>query len=270
MRPLVRRKFPSILCILNILVTLTFVPGCQKTRLPELTQKEREQVEPLLNFILFEHPGVFVLFGSKPMSACSLPPRESYTEEEWQRHIATLPEQLRAQLSIVKCNLNEQWEGWKRVSTKFPAMKNFLLVERNRDLFLLDVEKCSKVVSRQYPFFKQLVGNDFSVREAVFEIQNEKSLFWDKVFSNHRAMGLLFGFGEENIQRFEEKEKRYFSSSEAIPFGQSNAQIFSIPMFVTQPNDPVVLQYKKERDQIYKIYEGKDALQVSLQRLHGF
>jgi len=123
--------------------------------------------------------------------------------------------------------------------------------------------------SANYPFFKKLVGGDFSVKKVIQEIQNQDSLFWKKVLSNHKAMGLLFGFGEENIQLFESTEERFFSSDEDIPFGQANMKFFSIPVFVTKPNDPMMHQYKKEREQIRKSYEGKDMVQTSLQCLFG-
>lgn len=259
--------------MVGILVTTAFVASCQKESLPKLSREEKELIEPIFNFILFEHPGAFVLFGSKPMSACSLPPRESYTKEELQRQIAALPEASRKQALIVHCDLNTQWDAWKDISAKFPPMKKFLLIERpsgiSRDVFVVNSEMCSGIIHKNYPFFKDLLGSDFSVNEAVLSIQNNESIFWEKVLSNHKAMGLLFGFGEENIQIFVEGGERFFSSSENIPFGQANMQIFSIPVFVTRPNDPMTHHYEKERERIRKGYRGKDMIQTSLQRLFG-
>ncbi len=268
---LVKKKFAAILDLKWIFVTLLFFAGCQQRASTNLTLEERQQLEPLFNYVFFQNPGVFVLFGSKPMSECSLPPLDSMSKEEAQKAFESMPESLRAQACLVECHLNEQWEVWKTVSKRLPLSSKYLLIEKNhgqgRILFFVHVVKCQEVIAAHYPYFKELLGNDFSVPTAVLEIQNERSEFWNKALTDHKAMGLLFGFGEENIALFDCPSSECCFASKSDPFSQASAKEFPIPTFLTTPNHPMIHQYESEREQIRKLYNEQDMLEISLNGL---
>ena len=268
---LVKKKFATILNLQWIFVTLIFFSGCQQKSGIKLTLEERQQLEPLFNYVFFQNPGVFVLFGSKPMSECSLPPLDSMSQEEAQRALDSLPESLRAQACLVECHLNEQWDVWKMVSKRLPLSPKYLLIEKEhgqgRILFFMHVAKCQEVIATHYRYFKELLGSDFSVPTAVLDIQNERSEFWNKVLTDHKAKGLLFGFGEENISLFESPSSECCFASKSDPFSQASFKEFPIPEFLTTPNHPMVHQYEKEREQIRKLYDEQDMLEISLNGL---
>lgn len=208
-------------------------------------------------------------------------------------------------------NIEDLWDKWEKIQHRFSIKKRFLLVKRERpreswkelfprctaiyDVLFVDVVKTALVIQENYELFKQAVGYDFDPLEAVFELENESSNFWNKVKGKEAwrysyLWGLLYGFGKENafshfwksrhIRAIEcnEKEKllaaslKKWSSCKNRPsLTDSNAftiSNFTIPIFNSfSENDPVATKYEAEREKIKQLYKGKDFVFFTLELL---
>lgn len=208
-------------------------------------------------------------------------------------------------------NIEDLWNKWEKIQHRFPLKKRFLLVKKERpkedwkelfpnytaiyDIFLVDMVKTALVIQENYELFRQAVGYDFDPLEIVFELENEKSKFWDKIHGKDAwrysyLWGFLYGFGKENTfthfwksrhlraTNCSEKEKLFAASIKKWPscknrtaFTDKNAftlSNFTIPVFNSfTENDPVVAKYEAERENIRQLYKGKDFVAYTLELL---
>lgn len=236
-----------------------------------LSQEEKASLESLFNYMLFEDSGVFVLFGSKPLCEMQFPPFLSLEESE--KAIEQIPDEIKeiGHLVEVKTDYLKEWRKWKKIKNRFPIEK-YLFAERGSSFFLIDKERTAQVIRENYGFFKKIIGFDFSPRKVVLEIEDQNSSFWTAVFQDHIAMGVLYGFGRKNAELFSDVAQNKspdfrFSTTEKIGIFEANASHFTIPVFVSYRNDPMVTLYEKEKAQITRLYKEKDLFEVTLAQL---
>ena len=177
------------------------------------------------------------------------------------------------------------------VIEKIPLSANYILKREKLELsteegpipfyniFFVNVLETALLLQKNYELFRNVVGFDFDAMSVVLELKEEKSEFWDKLEESKNSLlwGLLYGFGDKNSFVFQWKHnEKYglsnvlqtFSYEEFIP--NPTIKNFPIPTFVSFfKDDPVVDHYKKERDKIQKLYEGKNFLDFSLKILCG-
>ena len=177
-------------------------------------------------------------------------------------------------------------EGWKDLFPNYTSIY---------DVFFVDVLKTALVIQENYELFRQAVGCDFDPLEVVFELENKNSNFWDKIREKDAwrysyLWGLLYGFGKENsFSHFwksrhlkatdcNEREKllaasvkKWVSCKNRPALTDKNAftlSNFTIPIFNSfTENDPVVAKYEAERENIKKLYKGKDFVACTLELL---
>lgn len=252
--------------LLYVFLVISFVcfHSCNKQQF-HLRENDKKILTPLFNYILFEHFGAFVLFGSKPMCCAQIPIPS--TLEEFNR----LPERVKENVQIIDFTTDYQqaWDLWERIQKRF-SIKKYLFAKREDHIFFINLDTTMKVLEENYDFFQNMSGIHFSPRKILYEIDKVDSVFWEKVFQNHIAMGLLFGFGKDNAEFFDQNpysENRTISTNEVIDFFQANASHFSIPTFVSSQNHPRVLLYEQQKKRIAEIYKGQDLFQITLKQL---
>lgn len=165
------------------------------------------------------------------------------------------------------------------------------------DVFFVDVFKTANIIQENYELFKQAVEYDFDPFKVVLELEDKSSKFWDKIrgkdpWKYSYLWGLLYGFGKKNSfyhywnsrhyrdSNCEEKEKLVATSikkwssckyKHRPSFCDSDAYTisnFTIPIFVSYTKeDPIVSQYEKEKEDIKKLYKGKDFVRFTLELL---
>jgi hypothetical protein len=199
-----------------------------------------------------------------------LPPQLNQTQA--QKLIDELPENLRNKIRILdlKFDLQQAWKTWTNVQKRFHT-KKYILKKISDSIYLINAEKTAKIIGENYAFFKELLGTDFSPEKVVSELRDSYPAHWEKLLQNHEAMGLLYGFGKDNIEVFQRNlnlgAAQSFSTDEKIDIFEATPNNFSIPVFVSQRNHPLVQLYEKEKLEIGRIYQGKDMLSTSLEEL---
>ncbi len=254
----------------------------------QLSSKEHHALESLFSHLLFYEGGAYTLFGSKPMSFESL---SDIPEKEKQEFFF-----FSSHPSIKNMlNFSENWNTWERLKNQYP-MPRFLLFQRNspsfspaeQSVFLVNITATTGILQKYYQKFRAAAGEDFDPLDIVFEIQDNHSVFWNKILTREDLFGLLLGFGEENawfftkVKAWQDLENRHpndqkndFLASLSMQAPGSNSlshfdPSFPLPGFICYAEEEsfdLVRRYENERTMIKKIYHGKDLVQTTLDRL---
>jgi hypothetical protein len=260
------------------------VASCQKNEArhsASLSKEEKADLDYFFRLLLFDNPGgVFVLFGSKPISEMF------YCDTD---AIGNKGPFLR--------NPALGWKAWEKARPKLP-LKRYLFGLRTKEdcqeVYLVDIQKTALLLAENYEIFKACVGFDFHPLEIVFEFENPNSVFWKKVFApkSELTKGLLFGYGKKNAlmwawwqndsytgqvaeylkhdllspSRGKIKLREGQLAREKIRLG-SGPDHFDIPFFARIEEDEQSDQYEKEKKRIGEIYRGKDLVDLTLKRL---
>ncbi|NGX44943.1 MAG: hypothetical protein K940chlam2_00083 [Chlamydiae bacterium] len=231
-------------------------------------------------------PGIYTLFGTKPLSEISL---NDATYDKWleelKPHLEGLPEKDRAKkLKKLKeyCDQNllpSYWEKWMHWIKNHPS-KNFLFLKRPTiyeslsNLSVLNVVEASWIMQEHYDLFSRELGMEFDPFSMSLEFDNPESPFWEKIFSSHLLQGILLGFGERNSYFFNlemQDEKPLSNPSRGV--GDSSCS-FKLPLpafrsYTVPPNqDPIIVKYKEEKEEIKRYLAGKDLVQEVLDRIY--
>lgn len=317
----------------NVLLRILMVFICACSNDKNLSEENHSWLEKFLRYFMFYENGIYTLLGSKPLTSMIIfindLPEDQLREKEREQRVYFLlnsdnkkdiefynrlsSDEKEKKAHLIRdrdfiYNINDLWEKWEK--TRFFINKNFLLVKKIRaaknweklesckkvyDIFFVNVHKTALVIQENYDLFRQVVGYDFDPLKLVFELENEKSPFWDKIMGDDSwkysvLWGLLFGFGKENSfsylwasrhirgMNLTQQENQwsltlpswsscnnYPSVSDKNAFSIFN---FSIPLFKSFiENDPIVLKYEKEKEEIKKMYKGKDFVSYTLEFL---
>lgn len=272
------KKYKKNLAHLIFFLLILFFIGCSSQNPYGLSTSEKEALQEFFNDFLFKEGGAYTLFGDKPVT---FSPVSNFQSD---------------QLSVT---VDHSWrEGWQKISGRFPTPL-FLLFERKspfleqaRFAFLVNIEVTASLLKSRYEEFRQFVGFDFDPLYTVFEIEDENSIFWNKVLSDEYFLALILGYGDINgwyhkwclvdypngayKGKYEAKIKKFLGkifdkNPSSHNFEESIADMeFSLPGFHCYSRSQSLLlidKYKKEREKIRKIYRGEDMVVVTLGRL---
>lgn len=242
------------------------------------SKEEKVWLTKFFQDLLLRETSIYTLWGSKPMTLITI---SHYTDEEVQDYYNQLSPEEKQNVLVVEYDLDENWDRWEKIKDRFPQNR-FLLFRRDMtpdekisNVYLVDTLQTALVIQENYASFRNVVGFDFDPIKVVSEIQNLDSEFWN-IALNHSALhGILFGFGAKNAWAFQWKYwskapclKGFHSEDSDSPLYKSvSMSNFPIPTFVVFNDREVVGKYKKEREEIRKIYKGKDFVDTTLQRL---
>src|SRR5690606_31752382 len=204
--------------------------------------------------------------------------------------------------------LNKGWDIWKKMKRNG---HKYILVRISRPFFmewpcgkreekilyefiLADPKKTAFVLAKHYDLFKDLTGVDFHPLEIVFELENSDSAFWNQLLfpssndkdliKSYRALGLLFGFGDENSLLFswrEEAKKKggkmaeFFSNTNDLAhqtqsgWASIDAWVNSlkIPDYISFDEGRRKTEYEQERKKIQKLYRNGNFLEAILNEM---
>jgi hypothetical protein len=256
----------------------------------KISKEERVWMAQFFNDFLLSNQAIFTLWGAKPITEVIL---YHYTDEEKQAYYDSMTaEEKKKCFTIEGYSLEETWQKWERVSSRFP-MKRYMLFkseifqdQKASLVYFVNILQTAVVIQENYEAFRKVVNFDFNPLEVVLQMKDKNSIFWNAMKnglgSTSTLWGLLFGFGKINSYAYQWK---YFDHTESceefcnqLTTRLSNASLhgkvvcsiddFQIPYFISfDESDEIVRSYKEERKRIQAIYKGRDFLNVTLERL---
>lgn len=271
----------------------------------EVSEEDRIWMDKFFRDLLLDDTNcamTYTLFGTKPMSSiiltvATLPEIMEGSKKMISPHIESLsPEKKeeifqRLETYWKEYDLSDNWDRWiewkkDRHNSRFLFRKEPTSNPHLFSAYMINTEEVLWVFHKHYTTFKESLGFDFDPLEKALEFESLDSVFWEKVLSNDFLIGLLYGFGERNAYFFsairkkkDEKIKSIFpsgfssKSSEDPLFHDSTLEKLSIPPFVSYElpygEDPIVINFKKEREIIQNSLKGKDWLDEVLKKIIG-
>ena len=257
-----------------------------------MTSEERIWLREFFHDVLFKDPGAYVLYGTKPMSWSCID--KTLTDEEYAEMMKlyqALPPEEKALYFVLEkdCfDFQANFEKWKKIRHKFPITQYLFGTfpiqgfPDSESLFFINIEMTLRTLLNYHEDFKRVLGFDFDPFQAVFEVENRDSRFWNGVIQHHVLLGILLGFGRENAWFFDWKmqyseiegpERSFIKSLPRRTYEQQdilypNPKHFGLPIFGSYglyPNDQKLIeQYRKEQKKIKALYKNRDEVDVAL------
>lgn len=240
-------------------------------------------MEQFFTGLMLQNRGIYTLCGSKPITCITL---NYYTDEEIQAYYDQMTEEEKKTAVYVEdYQLTQNWKKWEQIRSRFPMQRYLLYKKQDTEsqkcaqVYFVDPVKVAETLSKNYKTFRDITGVDFDPLEEAYLIE-KGSLFWGKAKDHPVICGLLFGFGLKNSLVFywrnwgmPEKCQQFLDCtephvSESLIDGKSTIENLKLPAFMSFfKNDEVIENYKKEREDIQKEYQGKNFLSHSLRKL---
>lgn len=250
-----------------------------------VNEEEKIWLQEFFRDLLFNSPGAYTLYGTKPMSISSLDHSTQEDKKKAYEEYLLLSKEEKEKYTLKRCNFTVNYEKWVKIKNRFPITQYLMGVfcspyEKKSELVLfLNVETTIKTIINHYEDFRCLLGLDFDPMEVVFEVEDRNSQFWNKVLRQHTLLGILLGFGRSNSWFFEwgqRKNKNAFFQSLPVRITEEGIienygpQKFSLPVFLhygLHDDELLIEKYKKERKEIKDLYRGKDEINLALEWL---
>lgn len=262
-------RLKSGIVVKGLFILYFFLSACSRNPpIPAPQDIETAKIEAFLTKLLFEEAGIYTLFGDKPITDICF-----FIGDETDIWLDGLSQEAMKQIVYIDNDaLLENWNAWKKYAQSIP-FKEFCFVEvpcptdpLHVLYCLVNVNRVREVIQENELDFKVRGGIDFG--NIKREIRNPKSAFWNSMLHDHYLMGLLHGYGKENSSYFtkllEGKESPHPFETVEGPFSIEN---FPLPIYAHTPNDSISRKYQQQREEIKKIYENKNFLDVTLNRL---
>ncbi|MBX7066152.1 MAG: hypothetical protein K1X28_02865 [Parachlamydiales bacterium] len=260
-------KILKNICFLSI-----FISSCDRHL--SFSADETEKVTGFFEELLLEHGGAYTLFGSKPITIEDLISNEDF--EKVRIYLQEHPEIETIQGGIER-KFEEGWNIWK---TRMKKSSRFILKEIDLNgchyCVFMNKKAVVETLLKYYDDFKQIVGKDFDPEQEVIAFSKGKTSFWHTLLLDHKAQGILFGYGYANASKFYNECRKSLGPSENNdPRLKAecvlNNKPFRIPIFsIIEENESqkLIKFYKEERERIKSIYQGRDFLTVTIDKLY--
>lgn len=270
-----------------MLVTVSCTSHKAEVSSISVTADERVWLTQFFKDVMLSEDAIYTLWGSKPMTIIAI---EIYSDEENQALYDALTEEEKKEgFYCVGYSLDKTWFEWEKIQDRF-SMNRFMFFKTDQFgsdehvIFVLfvDILKTAATIQDNYEDFRKAIGHDFHPLELTLDMKKKDSVLIDKLKGNAHLFGILFGYGRMNSYLFQWQHFDHpastedyctnivsFSSQEPITgYYRYSIDQFGIPDFKSFLEiDPVVENYKKERERIKEIYKGKDFLDLTLKKI---
>ena len=269
-------------CIFVILIACLVLP------FTEYSFNENEEKEFVLEGLV-QNLGTYTLLGDKPVSTFVGVELPKFNLELFFRELEDF---VWYTLGWVRSKNEDRykramdWKFWKRRNRL--NSRRFCLVEQKCSdaisVTFVNKTRVQEVLEEHYHLLVEQIGMDFDICEVMKNIHIPKSFFWTYLMgpkAEHISIGLFYGFGLDNSQKFQqrdlnpdlEKSQICLGSYELVE-GELNVILNSVsgqledlplPMYMAFSNpDPVLEHYKQERARIQQEYKDADLHQLFL------
>ena len=271
-----------------------------------------------LENLMIREGGLYTLVGSKPITEFDIEWSNHQTEEDLQKSYEELreflhqekeekdllgnkrsdstPEGLLPSYAEYKSAWKKQkdvlgakelWDSWKnsgkKVDPKFRLFSRKAPYGEGQVGLLVNIPNLVYTLYHYKKDFCERTGMEFKPNSVVMHIEDEKSIFWEKVFHDHFLFGLVFGYGERSSYLFDWEEKHFNSFYKRNLFTSSKEERRFIDLISKQElevsdllwpdffcfgvTDPMKIYYQLEREKIIEYFQGKDFTKTTLEIL---
>ncbi len=188
--------------------------------------------------------------------------------------------------------LKEGWKTWSKYQRYFPKKKMIFRIIGSEEndctikILLIHKEHFRNIVFKHQKLFESVLGQKIDITKMLKSFEHDEDPIRTVLKNNHLLLGILYGFGVHNSQRFlarwEEVEKlrschKFRSQREMYEsigneltstLENENHPILNLPVFSVDPLDEETrelrIQYEREREDILKKWTGRDLLEIAM------
>ncbi len=256
----------------------------------DVTQEEKAWLKEFFRDLLFNTPGGYTLYGTKPVSMVNLACLTEQDRRKLQEDYQALSDEEKSHVLLQRYDFATNYNRWEKIKDRFPIRQYLFGVfpspyEKSVELVLfVNIEMTVKTLLDHYADFRRLLGSDFDPLEVVFEVEDKQSSFWNTVLKKHSLIGILLGFGKnqswffETSVKYENQQGRIGAFIQSLPekmvgegyIDQYDPQHFSLPSFLhfgLHTEKAIIERYETERQSIKTLYKGKDEVDLALEWL---
>lgn len=254
-----------------------------------ITAEERIWLREFFQDFLFDSPGAYTLFGSKPVSSACF---SHFTEEERKEYAAYIasmsPEERAKRTRAKRYDFEENYAKWMSIKDRFKIRQYLFgefpsrIDELTTVVLFVNIETTLKTIIANYEDFRRVIGKDFDPIEAVFEVEQRNSPFWNTVMKSDALTGILHGFGKDSSYFFDwnilyresnNKTGDFFRSLQSEFSDESDIRYqtpnhFMLPIFRRYgfhlTDQALIEKYQNEHSRIKALYKGKDEVDLAL------
>ena len=314
----------GLIIFIGIIVVLAIITIDVFFKSPKPIAKEqpsKSNTTLFLEHLMIREGGLYTLVGTKPMTEFDIEWSNDLTEEDVQKSYEELKAFLE-QAEVEKDLPDEERRAYNPNNVTLPSYEEYKNEwERQKEMLgakeLWDLWKHSHkkidpkfcIFSRKAPYgeghmglfvnipslvytlhhyrkdFCERTDMEFDPNEVATQIEDETSIFWEKVFQDHFLFGLVFGYGERSSYLFDWEKKlfkrlykrdMFVSSQEERKFidlmSKKDVEVSDLlwPVFFHfGVADPMRIYYELEREKIIEYFQDKDFTKTTLEILTG-
>ena len=315
-------KPQGLMVLTGIIVILALITINIFFKSPKVISKPRLPKGNLTQFfenLMIREGGLYTLVGTKPITEFDIESSYKHTEENIRESYEelkaflkkadkekNLPEDERKAFNLYNLTLpsfaeykeewdkqrdflgpKELWEEWNKSSRELDPKfrlfsKMFGEVEAG---FFVNIPNLVYTLHHYKKDFCERIYMEFDPNEVVFQIGDETSIFWKKVFQDHFLLGLILGYGERSSYLFDwgEKHLKSIKNDRKHFFYVEDRQVINLmgkpslevpdllwPVFFHFGiTDLMRLYYELEREKIIEYFQEKNFTETTLKILTG-
>lgn len=288
-----RKRKLAIFIILFLIFSLTTCTPAKPSKTHfNVTEEERRWLKEFFRELLFENPGAYTLYGTKPISGACWYNFTDGQKNELQAYYDSLPSSEKEKLRTKNLSLKENFQKWQKIKERFSISQYLFGIfpspydENAEFLLFVNVEMTLRTLINYYSDFRRVLDYDFDPITVTFDVENKNSPFWKAVLNSHVLKGILFGYGRDNAwffdwsMKYDGKEGKIAAFVKAMPSltyenqditYDANIHHFPLPIFGSYgmyPSDTALFkQYRQEYKKIKNLYKKQDEVDLALEWL---
>lgn len=174
-------------------------------KIEQIPSEDREILSKFFKRLFYHGDFSYTLLGQKPMGSVDynlelIAFPQFYKEPEKHLFLMALDE--------------EGWEIWEKYRTLFPTQK-YQFIKMNHDSFfgflLINKDKAHAIIEKNLPLFQELIGEKICTSEILSMLCNGDFNYYHSrspyLTTYYKALGLLYGYGEESAEAFSKREQ---------------------------------------------------------------
>ena len=205
MKPLFLFFLSAIYALISLDATEPGVKESIAVCIKSIPSKERELLSRFFKRLFYHGDFSYTLLGLKPMGSIDynlnlLAFPQFYKEPEKHLFLMALDK--------------KGWEIWEQYKDLF-IMKKYSFIKVEHDSFfgflLINKEKTYAIIEENLPTFQELIGDGVCATDILKLLCEGKFGYYHSnvpcLIAYYKALGLLYGYGEENVKFFAKREK---------------------------------------------------------------
>jgi hypothetical protein len=241
--------------------------------LAEATPKEQEYLKNFFKYTFFLSYFGYTIFGDKPVSFETINLNRKLELPETADYMDILH-------IFDKYKLKECWQAWEKFShnlnlKKFTISSYKSSLDKNYlEFMIINHEAFKKVVKDNIQDFHKVLGSSFTPDQILDEYRKGSGEIFNLIRNHDALFGILLGYGKLNAWEYMrcgggENMNVSFAYDQTQTDTSRILKLYFCVLANTKETSDLRIAYEKQRQEINKIYQSENFLELLLLKLTG-